>query len=150
MAKQTFTATATWKENLLVETESRGHRILIDEPQELGGSDKGMNPVEVVLSALGACQAIVARTYASQFGIDLKGFRVTVEGDLDTDGFLNKSNVRPGFSNIRYIFHIDTEAPAEKISAYQEFIETHCPVGDTLANPVALKASQVIVEHPTY
>ena len=75
------------KENYLVEGEVRGHKILVDEPENLGGSDKGANPVELVLTALGACQSIVARTYAKKFDIDLQNFWVELEGDLDTDGF---------------------------------------------------------------
>lgn len=83
-------ATATLKENVRVEVEARGHRLIIDEPEALGGTDQGMNPVELLLSALGACQAIVARTYAKKFGIDLKSFRVDLEGELDIDGFPRK------------------------------------------------------------
>src|SRR5690606_37433610 len=125
MAVETFKAKAVLKENVLVETEARGHKVIIDEPKSLGGTDKGMNPVELILSALGACQSIVARTYAKKFDINLDNFWVEAEGDLDTDGFLNKSDVRPGFSDIRYTFHIETDAPEEKVEAFKQFIEAH-------------------------
>jgi len=36
----------------------RQHSIDVDEPQELGGTDKGPNPVELILAALGTCQEI--------------------------------------------------------------------------------------------
>ena len=146
MTVQTFKATATLKENVLVETESRGHKLIIDEPESLGGTDKGMNPVEALLSALGACQAIVARTYAKKFDINLEKFWIEVEGDLDLDGFLGKADVRPGYSTIRYTFHIETDAPDDKVIAYKEFIEEHCPVGDTIANTVNLVSSGIVIE----
>ena len=60
----------------------------MDEPKELGGSDTGMNPVEMLLCALGSCQAIVAKSFATAHGIDLHDFLVVLEGDLDPDGFL--------------------------------------------------------------
>ncbi|MBB6444401.1 OsmC family protein [Bacillus benzoevorans] len=147
MALTTFKAKTLLKENVLVETEARGHKVIIDEPESLGGTDKGMNPVELLLSALGACQSIVARTYAKKFGIDLQNFWVELEGDIDIDGFLGKSDVRPGFQTIRYTFHIETTAPEEKIAAYKEYIEAHCPVGDTIANTVNLVSSKVVVEN---
>lgn len=147
MSILTVSAKTTLKENVLVEAEARGHKIIIDEPANLGGTDKGMNPVELLLSALGACQSIVARTYAKKFDIDLQDFWVEVEGDIDTDGFLAISDVRPGFESIRYTFHIETTASEEKIEAYKAFIEAHCPVGDTIANPVQLVSSKVIVEN---
>lgn len=93
----TVSATTVLKDNLLVEAETRGHKVIVDEPLDLGGTDRGMNPVELLLSALGACQSIVARTYAKKFDIDLQNFWVELEGDIDLDGFLGKSDVRPGF-----------------------------------------------------
>lgn len=143
----TLKAKTVLKDNYLVEAETRGHKVIIDEPLELGGTDKGMNPVELLLSALGACQAIVARTYAKKFEIDLQDFRVELEGDLDLDGFFDKSDVRPGLSAVRYTFYIETSASEEKVAAYKEFIEAHCPVGDTIANPVEFSSAKVIVEN---
>ena len=148
MAITTFKAKTFLKENVLVEAEVRGHKVIIDEPASLGGTDKGMNPVELLLSSLGACQSLVARTYAKKFHVDLQNFWVELEGDLDTDGFLNKSDVRPGFLSIRSTFHIETSAPDEKVKAYKEFIEAHCPVGDTIANTVNPSA-EVVIESST-
>jgi len=54
--------------------------------------------------------------------------------------------VRPGFQTIRYTFHIETTAPEEKVEAYKEYIEAHCPVGDTIANTVNLVSVNVVVE----
>lgn len=136
MAKQIIKANAHLKEQVLVETTARQHRVFVDEPESLGGTDTAMNPVELLLSALGACQSIVARTYAKKFDIDLKDFKVELEGDLDTDGFLGKADVRPGYSEIRAIYHIDTDAPEEKVAEFIQFLEEHCPVGDTIENAV--------------
>lgn len=141
MAKQLIKATAHLQEKVLVETTARQHRVLVDEPESLGGTDQSMNPVELLLSALGACQSIVARTYADKFGIELKDFKVELEGDLDTDGFLGKSDVRPGFSNIRSTYYIETDAPEEKVAEFIQFLEEHCPVGDTIENPVNFSSS---------
>lgn len=146
MAINTFKATATLKEKVLVETESRGHKVFVDEPAALGGTDTAMNPVELLLSALGSCQSIVARTYAEKFDINLKDFRVELEGDIDLDGFFDKSDVRPGYSDIRSTFYIDTDAPQEKVDQFVEFLEAHCPVGDTIQQPVKLSSNTVIVE----
>ncbi|MGJ9458435.1 OsmC family protein [Oceanobacillus sp. CF4.6] len=148
MAITTVSAKTVLKENVLVEAEARGHKVIVDEPKNLGGTDQGMNPVELLLSSLGACQSIVARTYAEKFEVDLQNFWVELEGDIDLDGFFGKSDVRPGFSDIRYTFHIETNAPEEKIQAYKEFIEAHCPVGDTIANQVNLSSSKVVIETP--
>ncbi|WP_042349337.1 OsmC family protein [Bacillus massiliigorillae] len=146
MAVQTFKVKTTLKEGVLVETEARGHKVIVDEPKSLGGTDKGMNPVELILAGLGACQSIVARTYAKKFDIEFEDFWIELEGDLDTDGFLNKSDVRPGYSTVRYTIHIQSDAPEEKIEEFIKFVEAHCPVGDTFANVVDLVSAGVVVE----
>lgn len=147
MAVTTFKASTYLKDKVLVEANVRGHKIIIDEPKELGGDDQGANPVELVLSALGACQSIVARIYANKLNIDLKNFWVELEGDLDIDGFLGKSDVRPGFLTIRYTFHIETSASEEKVEEFKKIIEAHCPVGDTIANTVNLVSSGIVIEN---
>ena len=129
-----------------VETSTSGFKILLDEPEELGGTNKGMNPVEAVLGALGACQTIVAFAFAEAQGIDLQDFSVDIEGDLDTDGFLGLSDVRPGCSEIRFNLHIKSSNTKEEIEKFVDFIEKTCPVGDMIENGVKLVRSGIIIE----
>lgn len=146
MPISTFKASAHLQEGVAVKVRSRSFELTIDEPRSLGGTDTGMNPVEAVLGALGACQSIVARVYARKFGIKLDDFRVELEGDLDLDGFFQKSDVRPGYSDIRYTFYVKTDASREQVEEFVQFLERTCPVGDTIANPVNLKLSGIVIE----
>ncbi|WP_409344872.1 OsmC family protein [Paenibacillus sp. MBLB4367] len=146
MPVETFKASAHLQKGLVVKATSRNFEMMIDEPKSLGGTDTAMNPVEAVLCALGSCQSIVARAYAKKFNINLEDFRVEVEGDLDTDGFLNKSDVRRGYSDIRYTFHIKTDSPKEQVEEFIQFLERTCPVGDTIANPVNLTLNGIVIE----
>ncbi|EHQ60681.1 hypothetical protein PDENDC454_18943 [Paenibacillus dendritiformis C454] len=146
MPVETFRATAHLQNGMVVKAKSRNFEMMIDEPKSLGGTDTAMNPVEVVLCALGACQSIVARAYARKFKIDLEEFWVEVEGDLDTDGFMNKSDVRRGYSEIRYNIHIKSNASYEQAKEFVEFIERTCPVGDTINNPVRLVLNDIVLE----
>ncbi|WP_433942791.1 OsmC family protein [Paenibacillus sp. SN-8-1] len=143
----TFKATAHLQDGVRVKTTSRNFELTIDEPKNLGGTDTGMNPVEALLASLGACQSIVARVYASKFGVNLNDFHVEVEGDIDLDGFFDRSTVRPGYSDIRYTFRIKTDSPKEKVDDFIQFLESKCPVGDTIANPVNLRLESVIIEN---
>ncbi|USB31653.1 OsmC family protein [Paenibacillus sp. YPG26] len=143
----TFKATAHLQDSVQVRTTSRNFELIIDEPESLGGTNTGMNPVEALLASLGACQAIVARVYASKFGVQLDDFRVEAEGEIDLDGFFDKSPVRPGYSDIRYTFRIRTDSPKDKIDEFVRFLESKCPVGDTIANPVNLRLKDIIIEN---
>lgn len=144
----TFKAKAVKTETgLQVETDSRGFKFTLDEPKELGGTDTGMNPVEALLCALGACQSIVAAAFAKTQRFSYRSFSVELEGDLDPDGFTGKAEgVRNGYQVIRFTMHFDTDESQEKAEAFADFIESRCPVGDCLANGVKLVRSGVVID----
>ena len=94
-----------------------------------------MNPVEALLSALGACKCIVGTMFAEAQGIKLKSIAVDLEGTLNPDGFSGKDpKAKIGFSKIHSIFHIEAENTAEELEEYIRFIEGNCPVQDTIVN----------------
>ena len=135
MANAVFKSTTMLTEGMRVECKARNHSFLLDEPKELGGTDTGMNPVEAVLCALGACKCIVARCFAKAHRVELQDFRIEVEGDLDPDGFMGKNkDVKIGFSEIRSKIYIKSSSSKENIEKFVEFIDKTCPVADTLTN----------------
>lgn len=135
MANETFRAVAKSVGGLKVSCISRDFEFILDEPKNLGGSNQGMNPVEALLSSLGACKVIVARSFAKMHKIDLKDIRVEVEGQLDPDGFMGKNkDAKIGFSSIVSKFYIDADNTDEEISKFVDFINATCPVADTIHN----------------
>jgi uncharacterized OsmC-like protein len=131
---------------LRVEAESRGFKMIMDEPVEDGGTDAGMNPCEALLSAFGGCQTIVAVAYAEEMGIDLQDYWVELEGDFDMRGFGGVDGVFPGYTEVRYKIHVKSDAPEEKINEFIAFVEKVCPVGNTIASEVKMVRSEIIVE----
>lgn len=140
MAKEIFKSTATLLEGVTVECVSRDHKFTLDEPVELGGADKGMNPCEALLAALGACKCIVASAFAKAHGIDIQDLKIEVEGDLDPDGFLGKNKgVKVGFMEIRTKVNIKSSSSEEDIKKFVDFVDNTCPIADTLVNTADYK-----------
>ena len=48
------------------EIEMRQHRLIIDEPEDKGGTDRGPMPAELLAASLGSCTAITMEMYAAR------------------------------------------------------------------------------------
>ncbi|ORX92038.1 OsmC-like protein [Basidiobolus meristosporus CBS 931.73] len=48
------------------EAQVQAHRLTIDEPVQLGGTDSGPDPISTVASALGGCTNITVQMYAKR------------------------------------------------------------------------------------
>lgn len=142
--KTVFKATAKSLGGLKVESEARGFKLHMDEPEALGGENTAMNPVEALLCALGSCQVIVCQAFAAAQNFQCEDIHIELEGDLDPDGFMGLADVRNGFSEIRFSIHFKTNESQEKAEEFAEFIEKTCPVGDCLMNGVKLVRSAVV------
>lgn len=60
----------------LAEINANNHYLLADEPIELGGTNYGGTPYDLLVSALGACTALTIRMYAEHKKIDLSEVKV--------------------------------------------------------------------------
>lgn len=58
------------------DVSARSHALVTDEPTTLGGTDQGMNPLELFLASIGACMAMTMRMYADRKGWPLTAARV--------------------------------------------------------------------------
>jgi putative redox protein len=113
--------------------------IVVDEPPELGGGDKGANPVELLLVSLGSCQEIMYAAMASMMGIKLDEVKVNLKGSLDLKGLFGMDpSVPPGYQKISYETILKSSAPEAELRKLIEAVESHCPVLDTLVRPIAV------------
>ncbi|MCZ6586448.1 MAG: OsmC family protein [Alphaproteobacteria bacterium] len=136
-AVATFVADSRQVQGLQSETKIRNFTITVDEPESLGGTDKGPNPVELILGALASCQEITYRAFAEALEIPLDNVSVRIEGDLDLRGFFAvNDNVRAGFQDIRGVVELDSSASEEELAELRKIVDAHCPVLDILRKPV--------------
>ena len=125
-----------------VDVRTGAHSFRVDEPEALGGTDAGANPVQYALASLGSCQAITYRFWATKLGIDLDTVTVRVEGDLDVRGFLGfDESVRPGFTAVRIDVAVAGPEDAERYQELAEAVDAHCPVLDLFRNEVPVSRS---------
>lgn len=146
MPEQIFKVTTTsLNEGYQVINKARGKSIVIDEPKAFGGTDIGMSPVEALLAGLGSCKCIAGRMFAEKLNIKLHELEVEVTGNLNTDGFLGDENVKIGFTDIHATYHVKAENTEDEINRFVNYVESHCPVGDTLVNPASISFAAKVI-----
>ncbi len=107
-----------------------------DEPDQLGGTNTGPNPVEQVLGALGNCLAVGYAANATAAGIKINDLTIEVEGDLDLHTFLGLTEGNAGFETISVMVRLDSDASPEAIQELHDKVTKTSPVGHTLSRAV--------------
>ena len=59
---------------------------------------------------------------------------------------LGKEGVRPGFDDVRFTIHIKSNSSEDKLCEFQKFMESRCPVSDTLGNGTRVIANKLVIE----
>jgi len=135
----TFKAEVDKKKGMECEARMRDFTLTIDEPDNLGGTDKGPNPVEVLLSSLGGCLSIVGVVVAKEMDLELEDFKLKIEGDLDPRGFMGTADVPSGFQSIRVKIDEIQGIPEDKMDEFLKKIQNRCPIEDTLKRKLDVK-----------
>lgn len=73
--------TVRFLDGVRFEAESRGLKVISDQPLENGGQNSGMTPPEFLLSALGTCAGYYALQYLKARNLSTDGLTVKVEAN---------------------------------------------------------------------
>ena len=140
------TITATLTEGLRVEVTNGRQSWTADEPADLGGTDTGPNPYELLLGALASCTCITVSLYCRRKGWALDNVSVEYSHDRvhaddceecedDVEGYLDRVRAR--------VF-IDGDFDEAQRARLQE-IAVRCPVHKTLERGITFADEQVLV-----
>lgn len=144
MATKTVKVESNLDSKFKIESDVRGHSITVDQPANAGGSDAGPTPLEYLMISLAGCIGSIARIIAMQKKLEIRGMKITAEGDLNVDGLLGKSTDDPvGFQGFRVTAEIDSDMSAEEKEAFIHEVDSRCPVSWNLLNASNVTISAV-------
>jgi uncharacterized OsmC-like protein len=123
----------------------RRFSIDIDEPRELGGSNRFANPQEHLIAALNACMTVGYVAQCAVRGIVLESLTIETDGEIDLRGFLGiDPGVPRGYENLSYTVHIKGNGSKEEFAEVHEAVMATSPNFYNLSRPVVLKPAFVI------
>jgi uncharacterized OsmC-like protein len=129
LGKGTFSTVTEWVDGSLARTTARSFTIETDEPAPLGGTDKAIDPMELLLAAVGTCLQIGWVTHANRRGVDFRSLRIETRGEYDLQGYLALDrSIPPGFMNISYTVEVDTDADSAVLEEIRAAAENGSPV----------------------
>ena len=129
-------------EGVEVALTARQHEFTIDEPDALGGTDKGANPIEHLLAALASCTVISYQVWAGKLGIAVDSVDVDLSGTIDLAGFFGTDDgVRPGFQGIELAIRVAAPASEADYRRLERAVAEHCPVLDNLTQGVPVRTT---------
>jgi len=124
-----------------VAVKARNFNIIVDEPESLGGDDKGPNPVEYLLSSIVGCLNVTGHLVAGEMGFTISSLQIKASGRLNPSRLFGKeSSDRTGFKGVDIELLVDADADSDTLASWLKKIELRCPVSDNLAHdtPTAL------------
>lgn len=103
-------------------------QITIDEPEVLGGTDKGPNPVELLIGAAASCFSITFQVLASQQGITLEEVSADIAADLNAAVFLGLEEGDGGIIDPVVTLKAKTSANKEQVEEIAQIALQKSPV----------------------
>lgn len=117
-----------------------GNKIEMDGAPKIGGSNKGMRPMQLILAAAGSCSSIDVISILKKMKQDLNEFNVEVTGEREPD-------VVPSlFTDVHLHFKLSGNLEEDKVKrAIQLSITKYCSVVKILEKTAKVTSSYEIV-----
>jgi uncharacterized OsmC-like protein len=123
----------------------RRFSIDIDEPNELGGSNRFANPQEHLLAALNSCMTVGYVAQCAVRGITLERLEIETDGEIDLRGFLGLDPaVPPGYEQLRYVVRIKGNGTREQFAEIHKAVMATSPNFHNVSRPVDLEPTLVV------
>ena len=145
--------TSTTKPNTVIVRETRhgkfqqeiiagAHKLIADEPANVGGLGSGPGPYDLLLAALGACTSMTLRLYADRKQIPLQRTEVRLRHSRIYATDCAECETKEGMlDRIERVITLEGDLSAEQRARLLD-IADKCPVHRTLTSEVDIRTSE--------
>lgn len=109
-------------------SNENGNTVQLDASQDIGGTNQGMRPMQMLLVAMGGCSAIDVVNILKKQRQDLKDIKITVTGEREKDAIPSL------YQTVHAHFKLFGDLDPDKVEkAINLSIDKYCSVSHTLA-----------------
>ena len=117
------------------------HWIVMDGPEEFGGSNAGTRPKELLLIALGGCTASDVASILKKKRVNLKNFYLNIDAEVSPEPPQVYTKI-----NIEYVVEGKNIEPKDVERAIELSSTKYCAVSHMLKNSVNITHAYKIIE----
>ena len=120
-----------------------GHRLVADEPKNVGGTDLGATPYDFLLTALGTCTNMTLRMYANHKSLPLDGVATRLSHErIHAEDCADCESEGGKVAEIRRTIVIDGDELDEAQRTRLMEIADRCPVHRTLTSEIKIRTER--------
>lgn len=121
-------------------SNEQGNKVNIDASPDIGGTNQGMRPMQMLLAAMGGCSAIDLVNILKKQKQDLKDIKITVTGEREQDATPSL------YTKVHVHFRLFGKLDSEKVNkAVVLAVEKYCSVAKTLEVKAKISHSVEII-----
>ena len=106
--------------------------LRLDMPELLGGTNKGLMPLEALLGAYAGSLNVVGNFVAKTMDFDLRNLEFTIWAELDPRGIYGLAKVRKAFPVLHVEARVTTSESAGRLGQLRKTLAERCPVHNLL------------------
>jgi len=119
-------AEANCPSHSLAELSVRDLVSYIDEPEERGGTNKGLSPTETAISALIGCTNVIGHKCAKKLGIDIGNLKISAKCRYNRRGLLLTEEIDVPFERIDLTVVADGPATTQELQLVAADVAKYC------------------------
>jgi len=139
LGRGTAKTKVTLRDGLTCDVEDGPWKLTVDMSAKSGGDGRGPDPGVYGRTALGSCLAIGYMFWAAKLGVVISHLDVEVQADYDSGGYHGVADVPPGYSQVRYIVSVESDAPEADLLRLLEQAEAHSPYLDVFTRAIDVR-----------
>ncbi len=122
-------------------TNEIGNTVQIDAAPDIGGTNQGMRPMQMLLAVLGGCSSIDVISILKKQKQDVKDIRITVSGERDQD------SIPSLYKTVHILFRLYGKLDEEKVrKAVTLSVEKYCSVARILEKTAKITYSSEVID----